>query len=174
MKLVHCIFMLGLVRATTTSPRQRSYPPTRAPVVRSEGKLMLGTTNSTTNPLFELSSGIIQGATTGILVSEIVVDSDNTARQTAATGAGFLVLQLPWFKPGKSISITRRVGMIIGTLSGFCGAMGIVSSGNFVPACVRRCLESIHGRSSGRDATSVEDFRDWMSEGDKHRWQNGP
>jgi len=114
-----------------------------------------------------MSSGLLQGATIGVLVAEIVIDSDDAIRQSVATGAGFVALQLPWFKPTRSLSIFGRVGIIIGSVSGLCGAMGKFPSEplSFCKQCIQRWI----ARYS--DEIPVDDIRDQMPENERNRWK---
>jgi len=80
------------------------------------------------NRFREVATGFASGATIGVLVGEIVADSNGFARQTAATVAGSAVLQLPWFQ-SQQRSFWRGFGLICGSAMGITGSFGYMSRG---------------------------------------------
>jgi hypothetical protein len=169
MRLVICfiyIFLVGVVAGGPSSPR---FPTSLAYRDRSPPSVQPETTPvilNTSHPfqLKEIAAAMLEGAMIGIIVSEIVLESENKLRQSIATGVGFVALQLPILKPPRPRSLSSRIGLVSGCILGLCGALG--NAQNLMLSFFRNfnTPQSSADKSPEFDDSAVYDLRDWFSE----------
>jgi hypothetical protein len=93
----------------------------------------------------EAALGLATGVTIGLLVNEIVVDTENPARQAVFTAIGFAALQVPWIETKGNV--WRGLGMTTGAFVGIFRLFGIGLPGTVPGAALLASLMLQSGRS---------------------------
>ena len=75
--------------------------------------------------------GLATGVTIGVLINEIVVDTENPTRQAFFTAIGFAALQVPWFEAKGNI--WRGLGMTSGAVVGMFKLFGVGLPAGSIP-----------------------------------------
>jgi len=79
----------------------------------------------------EAMLGLATGVTIGVLINEIVVDTENPTRQAVFTAIGFAALQVPWFETKGNV--WRGLGMTSGAVVGMFKLFGVGLPAGSVP-----------------------------------------
>mmetsp|Transcript_43115 Transcript_43115/g.97443 ORF Transcript_43115/g.97443 Transcript_43115/m.97443 type:complete len:214 (+) Transcript_43115:146-787(+) len=129
------LFLITVVTATTVP--QTTTPISPVPKHRrrrtNSTKAQVFSRVKKPRPISELAQGFATGVLTGTIVGEIVKDPTKTengfVRQTAVTGAGFVLIKSPWFETTKGKGVYRSIGVLAGSLLGFCATLGLLAIG---------------------------------------------